>query len=81
MIGLCRVVRGLIGFLMLMQLFGLVISLLWLPGYGIGSFLYRVALLVISGGLFFGLRHIINRLYLNKHGVPHPTLAEQRWAL
>ena len=88
MMMLCRVVRGLIGFLILMQLFGLLINLLWLlpqpgpaPEYGIGSLLYRLALLLLSGGWFFGLRRIINRLHFKKHGVPHPALADQPWAL
>jgi hypothetical protein len=88
MIGLFRAVRGLIGLLIVLQLFGLVINLLWLlpqPGaahaYGMGSLLYRLALLLVSGALFFGLRRIINRSYLRRHGVPHPTLADRRWAL
>ena len=88
MIGLCRIARGLIGLLLLMQLFGLAINLLWLlpdPGaaheHGLASLLYRLVLLSLSGGLFFALRHIINRLYLKRHGRAHPALAERPWAL
>jgi hypothetical protein len=88
MTGLLRVIRGLIGLLIVLQPFGLVINLLWLlpnpgadNGYEIASLLYRLALLAVSVGLFLGLRRIINRLYLKKHGVPHPTLAQRRWVL
>ncbi len=87
MMGLLRVVRGFVGFLLLMQIFGLVISLLWIQhpaaahGHGLASVLSRFAFLLFSGGLFFGLRTVINRLHLKKHGVPHPALADKPWAL
>jgi hypothetical protein len=88
MTGLLRVIRGLIGLLIVLQPFGLVINLLWLlpnpgadHGYEMASLLYRLALLAVSVGLFLGLRRIINRLYLKKHGVAHPTLAQRRWVL
>jgi hypothetical protein len=77
-----------IGLLIVLQLFGLVIHLLWLlphpgaaPGSGMGLLLYRLALLLVSVGWFVWLRHIIHRLHLKQHGVPHPTLAHRPWAL
>jgi len=86
--GFIRVLRGLIGLLLLMQIFGLIINLLWLlpnsgeaAGYGMGSIVYRLVLFLVSIGLFMGLRRVINRMYLKKHGVPHPTLAQRPWAL
>lgn len=88
MIGLFRIARAFIGFLILLQIFGIAINLLWLlpkpdvaNEYGIASLLYRSVLLLFSCGLFFGIRRVINRLYLNRHGVPHPALAKKRWAL
>ena len=82
-----RVIRGFIGFLFVLQIFGVVIILTWLQqpnavtGYVFGQLLFRVVVLLLFGGLFFGLRSVINRLHSKKHGVPHPVLAERRWAL
>lgn len=87
MIGLLRVMRGIVGFFVVLQIFGVVIILTWLQqpnlptGYVLGQFIFRIVVLLMFGGLFFGLRSIINRLHTKKHGVPHPTLAEKRWAL
>jgi len=41
----------------------------------------KLAVLVVSGGLFFGLRKLINRLHEKKHGEPHPALAKKAFAL
>ena len=87
MFGFLRIVRGFFGFLIVLQIFGLVPVLTWLQqpsavtGSMYGQLLVKVIFLLLFGGLFFGLRSVINRLHLKKHGVPHPTLAEKRWAL
>ena len=44
-------------------------------------FFFKVVILAVSGLVFFGLRRVINRLHIRKHGVPHPALAETEWAL
>ena len=75
MVGILRVVRGFIGLLWVLQSFGLVIALLWQQMSIAGLVAY-----LLSGAAFFGLRSVINRLHLKKHGVRHPALAENPWA-
>lgn len=87
MFGLLRLIRGFCGFLFAMQIFGLLPVLTWLqqPDAITGGMwalvTIKVLALALFGWLFFGLRSIINRLHTKKHGVPHPVLAEKKWAL
>ena len=87
MFAFLRVIRGFVGLLVVLLVFGLVPVLTWLQqpsavtGYMYGQLFVKIVFLLLFGGLFFGLRSIINRLHLKMRGVPHPVLAEKRWAL
>lgn len=87
MFGLLRFIRGFCGLLFGMQIVGLLPVLTWLqqPDAVTGGMWAQVFIKVLAlglfGWLFFGLRSIINRLHTKKHGVPHPALAEKKWAL
>jgi len=84
---LLRLIRGFCGFVYVMQFFGLYPVLTWLqqPDAVTGGMwaqaLIKVLTLVLFGWLFFWLRSVINSLHTKKHGVPHPALAEKKWAL
>jgi len=87
MLGLLRLIRGFCGFLIAILIIGLLAVPSWLvqPVPILDSMwaqaLINVLALVLFGWLFFKLRSIINRLHTKKHGVPHPVLAEKKWAL
>ncbi|PPC80809.1 MAG: hypothetical protein CTY38_10295 [Methylotenera sp.] len=87
MLGPLRLIRGLCGFLFVMQIVGLLPLLTWLqqPDAVTGEMWAQVIIKVLAfglfGWLFFVLRSIINRLYKKEHGVPHPILAEKKWVL
>lgn len=90
MFAFLRIIRGICGFFFAMQILQLVEAATWLAkpeaaGVDMGKFLalviVKVVVLVIAGGLFFWLRGLINKLHTKKSGVPHPALAEKRWAL
>jgi len=88
--GLLRFIRGVLGFIFVLQLIHVIeatISLLKIEAvnFDMSNFfallLVKVALFIVAGFLFFGLRWLINRIHINKHGTPHPSLAEKKWAL
>lgn len=87
MFGVLRFVRGVFGLLFGLQILGMLPILSWLQhpesvtGNMAALLLIKVLAALVCGALFFGLRALINRLYLRKHGVAHPTLANKRWAL
>lgn len=76
MIGFIRFIHGVFGIFFLLQLFGLAVSLIFLNRSseynGIVFFMMRILALLVSGGIFFWLRTIINRLHVTRFGVPHP---------
>jgi hypothetical protein len=86
---LLRVVRGLCGYLSLSSLVsGAPTALLSLGTSGVSKgfqaellVLSLILIIFLSGWLFFWLRGFINRLHAKKHGVPHPALADSKWAL
>ncbi len=85
--GVLRLIRGLCGFMFAMQIVGLLPILTWLqqPAQATGGMwvqaLFKVIAMILFGWLFFWLRSLINRFYTKRHGVPHPVLAEKKWAL
>jgi len=87
MFGFLRFIRGFCGILFAWQIIGLFPVLTWLqqPDAATGEMWARVLIKVIAmalfGWLFFWLRNLINRLYAKKHSMPHPVLAEKKWAL
>ena len=89
MFGILRLVRGFCGLLFGMQVIGVFPVLLkWLqqPDAVTGHMwglviIWKVLAMVLFGWLFFALRGLINRLHTKKHGVPHPALADKKWAL
>ena len=87
MFGLLRFIRGFCGLLFVMQIVGLLPVLTWLQQPDAvtddmwAQVFIKVLALALFGSLFFGLRSIINRLHIRKHGVPHPALAEKQWSL
>lgn len=86
MIGVLRVVRGIAGFLFLMQIITLLPAISWLQDIHAVTdalwvkFIIKLLVLVVAGGLFFWLRSVINTLYTKKHAAPHPALVS-RWGL
>lgn len=87
MFGFLRLIRGLCGLQFVLQIVGLLPVLTWLqqPDAVTGGMwaqvLIKAITLALFGWLFFWLRGVINRLHTRKHGVPHPALAEKKWAL
>jgi len=87
MFGLLRFIRGFCGFYFALQIFGLLPVFTWLQNpsavtSGMWAHVFiKIILLALFGGLFFGLRKLINKFYLKKHGVLHPTLGDRKWAL
>lgn len=81
-----RIVRGICGFLFVLQVVGLLPVLTWLQqpsAVPLGAFaqvLVKVVALLLFAGLFFGLRNLINRLHTKRRGSPHPALVKT-WAL
>lgn len=84
---LLRIIRGLCGFIFVLQIMQLLPVITWAaqPQAVTGNMLAILALKIIAliffGGLFFGLRQLINYLHIQRHGVPHPTLATKKWVL
>jgi len=90
MFGLLRVIRGICGFVFALQVLQIITAVAWLAkpeaaSIDMGKFfallLIKGIILAVTGFLFFWLRGQINRLYARKHGMPHPALAEKKWAL
>ena len=90
MLGLLRFIRGFFGFWFALQALHVIEALAFLATSGssnvdIGKFfailLIKLTAFGISGFLFFWLRGFINRLNIKKGGVPHPALAQRKWAL
>ena len=90
MFGFLRLIRGFCGLVFAMQVVYLLEVVVWLTkpeadGADIGKLLalslIKVIAMALSGWLFFWLRNLINRLHTKKHGVPHPALADKKWAL
>lgn len=87
MIMLLRVIRGICGFVAALQIIGLIPVLTWLSQPDainekmIAMAIFKIFVLVIFGGLFFGLRKLINRLYEKRYGKQHPALAKKMFAL
>ena len=87
MFGLLRFIRGVCGFVFALQVLGLVPVLTWfsqpdaIDGKMMAMLVLKIGVLVVFGGLFFGLRKLINRLHEKKHGAPHPALATKAFAL
>lgn len=87
MFGFLRLIRGICGFVFALQVLGLVPVLTWLSqpdaidGKMVAMVVLKLVVLAVSGGLFFGLRKLINRLHEKKHGEPHPALAKKAFAL
>ncbi len=88
--GLLRFIRGVFGFIFVLQLIHVIEAAASLlkpeaVNFDMGNFfallLVKAAFFMAAGFLFFGLRWLINRIYINKYGIPHPSLAEKKWAL
>lgn len=81
-----RFFRGIIGFLFAMQVIGLFPILTWFQDLSavtaemLGFGFLKLAMAIVFGFSFFGLRAIINRIHLKKFGEPHPKL-QKNWAL
>ena len=90
MFALLRFIRGICGFVFVLQAIHLIEAVAWLSkpeavGNDIGKLfallLLKAIFLAVAGFLFFWLRGLINRMHTTKHGAPHPALAEKKWAL
>ncbi|MFA5572776.1 MAG: hypothetical protein WDA42_06690 [Candidatus Bathyarchaeia archaeon] len=88
--GLLRFIRGICGFIFALQVIHMVEAATTLlkpeaVSVDMGSFFallfVKVIFLAVAGFLFFWLRGLINRMHTEKHGTPHPSLAEKKWAL
>jgi hypothetical protein len=86
MFGFLRAVRVICGLLFALQIVGLLPVFSWTNQpdaitAGMWAIVFiKVVLMAIFGGLFFGLRTLINHLHSKKHGAPHPALVKV-WAL
>ena len=74
-----RIVRAVCGLIAALQIFGLLPVLGWLQNLGAVTgdmwavVVAKLLLLFVFGGIFFGLRSIINRSYLKAHGASNQT--------
>jgi hypothetical protein len=86
MFGLLRFIRGFFGFIAAWQVLGLLPVLSWLQdpasvnGNMMAMLVVKLLMMVLSVGAFFGLRALINKLHIKRHGIKHPSL-EKKWAL
>jgi hypothetical protein len=89
-----RIIRGLFGLIFGYQLFGIIglpIAIINAtaqnPGVAInrmeifGWLIVKLITAAIFGGLFFGMRSIIQRLHMKLRGAPHAALSGKWWAL
>lgn len=86
MFGLLRLIRGFFGFFAVLQVFGLLPVLSWLQDLGavnakmMALLVVKLLFMALSIGAFFGLRELINKLHIKRHGIQHPALVN-KWAL
>jgi hypothetical protein len=86
MFGLLRFIRGLLGLIAAWQVLGLLPVLSWLQdpaavnGNMMAVLVVKLLVMSLSVGAFFGLRAVINKLHVKRHGIKHPAL-EKKWAL
>ena len=86
MFGLLRLIRGFFGFIAVWQVLGILTVLSWLQDLGavngnmMAILLVKLLFMALSFGAFFGLRALINKLHIKRHGIQHPAL-EKQWAL
>ena len=86
MFGLLRVIRGFFGFIAAWQVFTLLPILSWVQNLGavngkmMAILVMKLLIMGISFGAFFGLRLLINKLYIKRHGIKHPALVK-KWTL
>lgn len=86
MFGLLRFIRGFFGFIAGWQVLGLLPVLSWLQnlsavnGNMMGILVVKLFFMALSLGAFFGLRSLINKLYMKRHNTQHPALVKP-WAL
>ena len=82
-----RIIRGFCGLIFALQIIQLLPIITWttqsqaVTGNMLALLTFKVIALIISCGLFFGLRWLINHLHVRRHGAPHPILAEKKWAI
>ncbi len=87
MLGFLRIIRIFCGVIFAMQIAGLLPIFTWLQqpsAIPAGMWVLvamKISAMVLFGWLFFALRSLINRLHTKTHGIPHPALAEKKWAL
>lgn len=89
-----RTIRGLFGLIFAYQLFGIIgtpiaamntisnhpdLVINWMEV--LGWLTVKVITAILFGGLFFGMRWIIQRLHTKINGVPHPALVGKWWAV
>lgn len=87
MIGLLRGIRAVVGFFFLLQVLHLLPVLTWIENPAgvtnkmIGVLILKVFFLGLFGGIFYGLRVAIHRMYKKRYGTPHPKIAKNWMAL
>ena len=84
MITILRLLRAGCGLYMILVVFALLLLVTQfrsMPVDGLPSVSILVAILLVLGGFFAGLRSLINRLHERQYGCRHPTLGERTWAL
>ena len=81
-----RIIRGIVGFIAGWQIVGLLPIIGWLSNLeatngGMWAIaLLKALVLLVFGGIFFGLRALINKLHTKQHGIPHPAMTG-KWSL
>lgn len=76
-----RVVRGIAGLTAGYQIVGILPVITWLQdidgvsGNMVAKLFIKVFILAIALLIFFGLRRVLNAIYVRKFNIPHPSLA------
>lgn len=77
-----RLFRGIVGFIFGWQVIGLLPVLTWvsnpsaITGNMVAMVVLKVVVMIIAGGVFFGVRKYIHWLHKHWYGIPHPALSK-----
>jgi hypothetical protein len=86
-IGLVRCIRGFIGLLFGLQVFGMLPVFTWASNPGgirgemVAALLLKAVFAAIFWAIFAGLRSTINSMHQKRFGTHHPVLGTKKWAL
>lgn len=79
---LLRMIRGIVGLIFGLQVIGIFPVLTWVSNPSaitenmIAMVALKIVVMVVAGGVFYGLRKYINWLHKRWYGTPHPALSK-----